>query len=101
MSTTRDTLSRLFRSGEIALERSRFLDQEPAPLTARFSFDKIDGMMLGLAMGDALDITTETWLPPAVTGTGTPRVSNRCSRSTSRSSDDTMATAEALAVGSS
>ena len=63
MSTNRDTLDRLLRSGEIALERSPFLDQDPDPLPATFSFDKIDGMMLGLAIGDALGITTESWLP--------------------------------------
>ena len=63
MSTNRDTLERLLRSGEIALERSPFLDQAPDPLPTTFSFDKIDGMMLGLAIGDALGITTESWLP--------------------------------------
>jgi hypothetical protein len=35
MSTNRGTLERLLRSGEIALERSPFLDQEPAPLDGR------------------------------------------------------------------
>lgn len=63
MSTNRDTLGRILRSGAIALERSPLLDQEPDPLPAAFSFDKIDGMMLGLAIGDALGITTEPWLP--------------------------------------
>jgi|GEM_PF-35686 len=63
MTTNRDTLERLLRSGEIALERSRFLGQSPDPLPPAFSFDKIDGMLLGLAIGDALGITTESWLP--------------------------------------
>ncbi|MCY2994337.1 MAG: ADP-ribosylglycohydrolase family protein [Planctomycetota bacterium] len=63
MSTNRDTLGRILRFGEIALECSPFLDQAPDPLPATFSFDKIDGMMLGLAIGDALGVTTESWLP--------------------------------------
>ncbi len=44
-------MGRFLRSGEITLERSPFLDQEPEPLPATFSFDKIDGMMLGTAIG--------------------------------------------------
>jgi ADP-ribosylglycohydrolase len=50
MNTNRDTLERLLRSGEIALERSPLLDQAPNPLPSTFSFDKIDGMMLGPAI---------------------------------------------------
>jgi len=56
-------MERLFRSGEIALERSSLFDQTPDPLPTTFSFDKVEGMMLGLAIGDALGITTESWLP--------------------------------------
>jgi ADP-ribosylglycohydrolase/fructose-1,6-bisphosphatase/inositol monophosphatase family enzyme len=63
MCENRRILEKLFQSGEIALVRSRFLDQTPEPLPSTFSFDKIDGMMLGLAIGDALGITTESWLP--------------------------------------
>ena len=63
MSENRETLERLFQSGDIALVRSALLDQSPGPLPSTFSFDKIEGMMLGLAIGDALGITTESWLP--------------------------------------
>jgi len=63
MSNNRDTLDRLLRSGGIALERSPLFDQDPDPLPSAFDFDKIEGMMLGLAIGDALGITTESWLP--------------------------------------
>ena len=63
MSESRRILEKLFQLGEIALLRSPFLDQAPEPLPSTFSFDKIDGMMLGLAIGDALGITTESWLP--------------------------------------
>jgi len=63
MSDNRKTLEKLFETGEIALRRSPLFDQAPAPLSPAFSFDRIDGMMLGLAIGDALGITTESWLP--------------------------------------
>jgi hypothetical protein len=63
VSENRAILEMLFRSGEIALERSPLLDRAPEPLPSTFSFDKIDGMMLGLAIEDAIGITTESWLP--------------------------------------
>jgi ADP-ribosylglycohydrolase len=63
MSNNRRIVEDLFQSSEIALVRSPFLDQAPEPLPSTFNFDKIDGMMLGLAIGDALGITTESWLP--------------------------------------
>ena len=63
MNGNRQILEELLSSGQIALERSSFFDQTPDPLPPTFSFDKIDGMMLGLAIGDALGITTESWLP--------------------------------------
>lgn len=63
MSENRRILEQLFQTGEIALLQSPFLDQAPDQLPTTFSFDKIDGMMLGLAIGDALGITTESWLP--------------------------------------
>ena len=63
MGENRRLLEQLFQAGEIAIMRSPFLDQTPESLAKTFSFDKIDGMMLGLAIGDALGITTESWLP--------------------------------------
>jgi ADP-ribosylglycohydrolase len=43
----------LFSTEKIRLERSELLDRSPAPLPAD-AWDRIEGMLLGLAIGDAL-----------------------------------------------
>lgn len=47
----------------IALERGPFLTRPPAALPARHRYDRIRGMLLGLAIGDALGATTEGMRP--------------------------------------
>ena len=59
-----ELLERLFARGAIDLRRGEPLDRRPSPLPTTFDWDRIDGMMLGLAIGDALGNTTES-MPPA------------------------------------
>jgi ADP-ribosylglycohydrolase len=60
----RRLLARLFDQGQIRLERrADVLDREPEPLPKDFDFDRIEGMLLGLAIGDALGNTTEGQSP--------------------------------------
>jgi ADP-ribosyl-[dinitrogen reductase] hydrolase len=61
--TNRKILEKLFQTKGIEIRRSKLFDQDPAPLPEDFDFDRIEGMMLGLAIGDALGITTEGMIP--------------------------------------
>ena len=56
-------LEQLLQEGAVRVQPSPFLSMPPAPLPGNFSFDKIEGMLLGLAIGDALGNTTESMLP--------------------------------------
>jgi len=62
MTANRDTLAQLFDSGQIDLRRGSLFSQVPAPLPPD-RWERIEGMMLGLAIGDALGNTTEGLLP--------------------------------------
>lgn len=62
-SPNRATLERLFERGEIDLRRSPLFETPPPPLPASFGFGRVEGMLLGLAVGDALGNTTEGMLP--------------------------------------
>lgn len=48
---------------QIALESAPFLDQAPPPMPDDLAFERVEGMLLGLAIGDALGNTTESMLP--------------------------------------
>ena len=63
MATNPQVLDRLFREGAIDLERSSLFEQSAVPKTAGFDFDRVAGMLLGIAIGDALGVTTESQLP--------------------------------------
>ncbi|MBD3319678.1 MAG: ADP-ribosylglycohydrolase, partial [Chitinivibrionales bacterium] len=63
MSINRKILENLFSAKAINLRKSSLFDTPPDPLPAGPLFDRIEGMMLGLAAGDALGITTEAMLP--------------------------------------
>jgi ADP-ribosyl-[dinitrogen reductase] hydrolase len=56
-------LARLFEEGRIALERSPLLDEPPPALERDDLGDRIEGMLLGLAIGDALGNTSEGMTP--------------------------------------
>jgi len=60
-SRNRETLTHLFTSGEIDLLPGAIFDSLPLSLPDDFDFDRVEGMMLGLAIGDALGNTTEGW----------------------------------------
>jgi len=63
MTSNAELLDWLFARGAIDLRRGESLDRRPVQLPATFDWDRIDGMMLGLAIGDALGNTTESMLP--------------------------------------
>lgn len=58
-------LDQLLRQRQIALEPAPFLNQAPSPLPEDWDFGRVEGMLLGLAIGDALGNTTESVLPAA------------------------------------
>ena len=62
-TTNRQTFDQLMVQGKIHLQPGPFLDTPPAILAPSFSWDRIEGMMLGLAIGDALGNTSESLLP--------------------------------------
>ncbi|MSS73442.1 MAG: hypothetical protein EXS64_18425 [Candidatus Latescibacteria bacterium] len=65
MSVNRKTLDHLFETSQIDLRRGDLFDTPPDPLPQDLSWDRIEGMMLGLAIGDALGNTTDGMLPHA------------------------------------
>lgn len=56
-----DLLGRLIATGGIEIRRSNLFDLEPGPKPAGFDFGRVEGMMLGLAIGDSLGNATESW----------------------------------------
>lgn len=54
-----DLLRDLLFQGKIRLQDSEILYQPPLPLPESFRFEKVEGMLLGLAIGDALGATSE------------------------------------------
>jgi len=59
----RRLLDELFAIEEIALQRSDLFDQTPPALPDGFEFERVEGMMLGLAIGDALGRPSEGRIP--------------------------------------
>lgn len=57
-------LAELFARAEIDLARGALFDAAPGPLPAAFDGSRVEGMLVGLAIGDALGYPTEG-LPPA------------------------------------
>ena len=62
-TTYEQMLDDLLTVRRIRLHRGPLLDSVPPDLPASFDFEKVEGMMLGLAIGDALGITSEGLLP--------------------------------------
>jgi ADP-ribosylglycohydrolase len=65
MGKNREVLEWLFAEGKINLRRSSLFDMAPEPMREGFDFGKVEGMMLGLAIGDSLGNTSEGMLPSA------------------------------------
>jgi ADP-ribosyl-[dinitrogen reductase] hydrolase len=67
MGKNRDLLDSLFENRKINLRRGGLFDTAPEPMPKDFDFGKVEGMMLGLAIGDALGNTSEG-MPPSDRG---------------------------------
>jgi ADP-ribosylglycohydrolase len=65
MDTNRQILAHLFETHQIDLRRGQIFDTSPYPMPGDLDFGRVEGMMLGLATGDALGNTTESQLPQA------------------------------------
>jgi ADP-ribosyl-[dinitrogen reductase] hydrolase len=63
MNDNEQTLDNLFQAQQIDVGRGRLFDTSPGPMPHDLDFDRVEGMMLGLAIGDALGRTTEGQLP--------------------------------------
>ena len=60
-----EVLDWLFDTHQIALRRGGLFETAPGPMPAGFDFARVEGMLLGLAIGDALGNTSEGLTPPA------------------------------------
>lgn len=56
-------LKSLVSQRRIRLRDSKLLYKTPSPLSPNFNFDKVEGMLLGVAIGDSMGATTEGYLP--------------------------------------
>ena len=61
--SNQQTLDDLFENNQIDIRQGDLFQTPVNPLPAEFNFDRIEGMMLGLAIGDALGITSEGMIP--------------------------------------
>ncbi len=56
-------LDQLFTTGRIRVQRSALFDAQPVPLPPAPAWERIEGMLFGLAIGDALGNTSESQNP--------------------------------------
>ncbi len=63
--TNRETLEFLFAKNLINIRRSKLFDSVPPALPTDPNFDRVEGMMLGLAVGDSLGNTAKDYPPPS------------------------------------
>ncbi|MGB9500349.1 MAG: ADP-ribosylglycohydrolase family protein [Dissulfuribacterales bacterium] len=63
--TNREFLEWLFENNKIDVKRAGIFEDPITKKEKKIDFDKVEGMMLGLAIGDALGITTES-IPPDI-----------------------------------
>ena len=54
---------RLMAAGKIKIQHGRLFNAAFAPKPADFDFAKVEGMLLGIAIGDSLGVPTESLLP--------------------------------------
>jgi len=65
MSRNRKILENLFEAGEIHVRRCEIFEESLESRPGCSDYDRVEGMMLGLAIGDSLGRTTESMLPKA------------------------------------
>jgi hypothetical protein len=63
LDSNEQTLDFLFETHQINLRRGSIFDVSPGPMPKNLDFGRVEGMMLGLAIGDALGCTSESQLP--------------------------------------
>ena len=63
MASNKTILDEMFARNKIDLRRGDLFDSSPDPMPEDFDFGRVEGMMLGLAIGDSLGRTTEGKLP--------------------------------------
>jgi len=63
MKSNREILDELFKEEAIDIRRGPIFETPVEPAADDFDFGRIEGMMLGLAVGDSLGVTTEGMLP--------------------------------------
>jgi hypothetical protein len=56
-------VQQLYAQKKIALDHVDFFDQAPSPLREDWNFERVESLLLSLAIGDALGNTTEAQLP--------------------------------------
>jgi len=56
-------LHQLITQGKLACQASPLFEQQPTPPPADWDFSRVEAMLLGLAIGDALGNSTESMLP--------------------------------------
>ena len=61
--SNREILEDLFEARKIDIRRSDLFDTVPDPMPKNLDFGRVEGMMLGLAVGDSLGKPTEGMLP--------------------------------------
>jgi hypothetical protein len=64
VKTNRELFNRLIGENAIRLEQGKIFDNSLFPKPVSFDFDRVEGMLLGVAIGDSLGITTEGMLAP-------------------------------------
>jgi len=62
-TVNRDVFDHLIETGDTDLKRGAIFAVTPPPLPRDFDFGRVEGMMLALAVGDALGNTTEGMTP--------------------------------------
>jgi ADP-ribosylglycohydrolase len=63
MNDNSEVFRELIESQEIALRRGSLFDYAPGSINGSMDFGRIEGMMLGLAIGDSLGNTSESTIP--------------------------------------
>ena len=63
--TSTELLQKLLAGDDIRIRDGQIFRQAPSPLPVNFDFSRIEGMLLGVAIGDALGNSSEGFFPDA------------------------------------